>query len=199
MFAVDIDSFWELIEECRAKAHGRAERLAWLEEELARKPVSEVVGFQVCLDRLCELGFTWELWAAAERIFGGWCSDDGFCYFRLWVVGLGRSAFERVVQSPDTLAEVPEVQRLVGRPRGAWGDDDWPEWEELDYVAAEAYERAPRGSDGFSTFHEAVDAQQGADEVVREPLGKRWDVRDEVEAALRLPQLSSRFPVTLQP
>ncbi|MFF0778440.1 DUF4240 domain-containing protein [Streptomyces sp. NPDC003720] len=78
-----ISEWWqpaELIEECRSKAHVRAERLAWLKDELARRPVKETVGFQACLDRLCEQAFTRDLWAAAERIFGGWCSDDGFCY-----------------------------------------------------------------------------------------------------------------------
>ena len=195
---MDNDSFWKIIEECRSKAHGRAERLAWLKDELARRPVKEIVGFQVCLDRLCEQAFTWDLWAAAERIFGGWCSDDGFCYFRLWAVGLGQATFERAVQDPDTLAEAPEVRRLAGQPRGGWGDH-WPEWEELDYVAAEAYEQATQVSDEFATFYEAVDALQSDDEVVRDPLGKRWDVRDEVEASRRLPQLSSRFPITMQP
>lgn len=196
--AVDIDSFWKIIEECRDKAHGRAERLAWLGDELTRRPLPEIAGFQVCLDRLCEQGFTWELWAAAERIFGGWCSDDGFCDFRLWAVGLGRTAFERAVRDPDSLAEAPEVQRLVGRPRGAWGDH-WPGWEELDYVAAEAYEQVTGVSDDFAGFYEVVDALQSGDEVVRAPLGKRWDVRDETEARRRLPQLSSRFPITRQP
>ncbi|MFE4056270.1 DUF4240 domain-containing protein [Streptomyces sp. NPDC059096] len=195
---MDIDSFWKIIEECREKAHDGAERLAWLKDELTRRSVKEIVGFQVCLERLCEQAFTWDLCAAAERIFGGWCSDDGFCYFRLWAVGLGRAAFERAVQVPDTLAEAPEVRRLAGRPRGAWSDH-WPEWEELDYVAAEAYEQTTHVSDEFATFYEAVDALQSDDEVVRDPLGKRWDVRDEIEASRRLPQLSSAFPITVQP
>ncbi|WP_373430749.1 DUF4240 domain-containing protein [Streptomyces sp. B3I8] len=70
----------------------------------------------------------WDLWVATERIFGGWCSDDGFCYFGLWMVGLGRNAFSRAVADPDALADTPEVQCLVARPRGLW-NDDWPEWE----------------------------------------------------------------------
>ncbi|MFE4371700.1 DUF4240 domain-containing protein [Streptomyces sp. NPDC056835] len=176
----------------------RAGRLAWLRDELARRPVAEIVEFQVCLDRLCEQGFSWDLWGAAERIFGGWCSDDSFCYFRLWAVGLGRTTFEQAVRNPDTLAEAPEVRRLVGRPRGSW-DDDWPEWEELDYVAAEAHEQVTGVSDEYEAFYTAVDARQSGDEVVRDPLGERWDVRGEVEATRKLPQLSSKFPITTQP
>lgn len=185
------------MEDCREQAHGMESRSAWLKDELARRPVKEIVGFQVCLDRVCEQAFTWDLWAAAERILGGWCSDDGFCYFRLWAVGLGHTAFERAVQDPDTLAETPEVRRLAGRPRGAWGDH-WPEWEELDYVAAEAHEQTTRACGEFATFHEAVDVLQRDDEALRDPLGKQWDVRDAVEASRRLPQLSSTFPITIR-
>ncbi|MFF6948379.1 DUF4240 domain-containing protein [Streptomyces iakyrus] len=38
--------------------------------------------------------------------------DDGFCYFRLWAVGLAQATYERAVQDPDTLAEAPEVGEL---------------------------------------------------------------------------------------
>ncbi|MFD5897801.1 DUF4240 domain-containing protein [Streptomyces sp. NPDC060366] len=195
---MDIDSFWKLIEHSRGRARGRAGRLAWLRDELARKPMAEIVGFQVCLDRLCEQGFTWELWCAAERIFGGWCSDDSFCYFRLWVVGLGRTMFERAVRDPDTLAEAPEVLRLVGRPRRSW-DDDWPEWEELDYVANYAHEQVTGVPHTDVSFYRAVAAGRSDDVLVRNPLGVRWDVRDEPEATRRLPRLSSQFPITTQP
>lgn len=77
------------------------------------------------------------------RIFGGWCSDDGFEYFRLWLIGRGRDAFEQTVAQPDALGELPEIQCLVGRHRRTWDDDkEWPEWESLDYLASQAYGRA---------------------------------------------------------
>ncbi|MFI6085733.1 DUF4240 domain-containing protein [Streptomyces sp. NPDC051217] len=195
---MDRDTFWKLIEKCRGPALGRAGRLAWLRGELARKPAAEIVGFQVCLDRLCEQGFTWDLWCAAERIFGGWCSDDSFCYFRLWAVGLGSTTFERAVRNPDTLAEAPEVHRLVGRPRRSW-DDNRPEWEELDYVAAMAHEQVTGVPYDAGSFYEAVAARRSGDDVLRNPLGERWDVRDELEATRKLPQLSTKFPITTQP
>ncbi|MEU0955518.1 DUF4240 domain-containing protein [Streptomyces niveus] len=195
---MDVDSFWKLIEECRDQECGRAGRLAWLRGELARRPVEEIAAFQVCLDRRCQEGFTWDLWCAAEQIFGGWCSDDGFCYFRLWAVGLGRTAFERAVRNPDTLAEAPEVQSLMGRSRRSWGDD-WPEWEQLDYVAATAHEQMTGAPYDNRVFYEAVAALRIGDEMVRDPRGEHWDIRDEREATYKLPRLSSAFPITTQP
>jgi hypothetical protein len=91
---------------------------------------SEIVGFQICLDRALAPTCTWDLWTAADRITG-WCSGDGFFYFRLWPVGLGRDLFERLVRDPDALAEVPEVTRLAGRDREDWDDEEWLAWEEL--------------------------------------------------------------------
>jgi hypothetical protein len=146
------------------------------------------------LDEVTHEAFTWDLWAAADRIFGGWCSDDGFCYFVLWMIGLGREAFSQAVAHPDALADSPEVQGLVGRPREVW-NDDWPGWESLDYVAMEAYGiLAGVDDDCGEAFYEAIDAEQhGAGSSG--PLGKRWDVRGEDEASRRLPRLSAMFPL----
>ncbi|MEV7432584.1 DUF4240 domain-containing protein [Streptomyces griseoviridis] len=192
---MDADSFWRLIEECRRQAQGPDERLAWLRGALARRSLAEVVRFQVRLDEVAHEAFTWDLWAAADRIFGGWCSDDGFCCFGLWMAGLGRDAFSRALADPDSLADVPEVQRLVGRPREMW-NDDWPEWESLDYVALEAYGSLIGVDDDCSeAFYEDDETEQGDGESSSEPLGQRWDVRREDEAARKLPRLSVMFPL----
>lgn len=193
--AVDIDSFWKLIDECRRQTRGRDVRLTWLRDELSRRPLTEVVQFQVRLDEVTCEAFTWDLWAAAERIFGGWCSDDGFCYFGLWMVGTGREAFARAVTDPDALADTPEVQCLAGRPREVW-NDDWPDWESLDYVAVEAYGLLTRAADDCGdAFYEAVEAEKGAVDGNRGPRGERWDVRCEDEAMRKLPRLSAMFPL----
>ncbi|MFF4354235.1 DUF4240 domain-containing protein [Streptomyces sp. NPDC001530] len=196
---MDTDSFWELIEQCRRHSRSQDERLAWLRDQLSRRPPAEAVRFQVCLDQVTHEAFTWDLWAAADRIFGGWCSDDGFCYFGLWLVGLGRAAFARAVADPDTLADTPEVRCLAGRPREGWNNDDWPGWESLDYIAMEAYGRLTGVDDDCGdAFHEAVDAveaEQGGANGNLGPRGARWDVRREDEAARRLPKLSAMFPL----
>ncbi|MET7744785.1 DUF4240 domain-containing protein [Streptomyces sp. NPDC005385] len=191
---MDIDSFWKLVEECRQQARGRDERLAWLRDELSRRPLTEIVQFQVRLDEVTLEVFTWDLWAAADRIFGGGCSDDGFCYFGLWMVGIGREAFVRAVIDPDSLADTPEVQCLVGRPRELWSDD-WPEWESLDYVAMETYGLLTGIDDCGNAFYEAIEAEQDDVGRIRGPLGEQWDVRSEAEAARKLPQLSAMFPL----
>lgn len=79
----------------------------------------------------------WDLWGAGYVIHGG-MSDDGFAYFRNWLVGQGRSLFEQALADPDSLAElIPEGRQaaleLVGlahAPSDAWeelrADSDRP-------------------------------------------------------------------------
>ena len=195
---MDFEAFWALVEASRVAAPGRRARRGFLREHLAGLPVAEVVGFQVCLDRLCAAAWDWDLWGAAARIYGGWCSDDGFDDFRLWLVGCGQEVFERAVAAPDSLAEVEQVRRLAGRPRSAWDDDtEWPGWEELDYIAGDAYALMSGDDDECrEEFHDLVEAVHGPDAFSRDPAGVRWSAADAEAAAARIPALAAAFPIT---
>ncbi|MFF8883858.1 DUF4240 domain-containing protein [Streptomyces flaveolus] len=191
---MNVESFWGLMETCRRQAEGRDARLAWMRNELSRRSQMEIVEFQLRLDQVTRQTFHWDLVAAAERIFGGRCSDDDFDYFGLWMVGLGGEIFGRAVLDPDALADAPEVLALAGRSWRDWGED-WPGWELLDYVASEAYELVTGDPDPCSEeFYAAVRAQRGEHVVSRGLAGERWNARAGAEATRRLPRLSTMFP-----
>ncbi|MGW8766876.1 DUF4240 domain-containing protein [Streptomyces sp. NPDC055815] len=188
------DAFWALIDELGRRPGDRDERLEWLRTELVRRPAAESVEFQVRLERATERADTRAVWAAADRIEGGHCTDDGFHYFTLWLVGQGRKVYESVLADPDALADLPGVRALVGRHHDEWDDDEWPEWEELDYVAQDAWDEltGQEGDDGeefLDAVEEAEDAAEAAgeweeDEESREP-------RPEGSA---IPRLTALFP-----
>ena len=46
-----------------------------------------------------------DLWRVANLANGG-ASHDGFYYFRLWLVGMGKQVFEAALADPDSLADV---------------------------------------------------------------------------------------------
>jgi hypothetical protein len=197
---METDSFWTLIADCRRQGLSGDKRDAWLHDALTRLPAPEIIRFQACLEQVIGEAFTWNLWAAADLIFGGWCSDDTFCYFQRWIVGLGRPVFEAAVSDPDVLAYAPEVLRLSGRPREAWHSDDRPQWESLTSLAPRAYERVTGvPEDGGDSFHAAVQALLNAvpavARVLTAPRGRRWSVLDESESARRLPRLTGMFPL----
>jgi hypothetical protein len=194
---MNLASFWLLIEESLRHSSARSRREAFLLTRLSAHSADDIVQFQVHLDHACGLAYTWDLWGAAMRIFGGWCSDDGFEYFRLWLIGRGRDVFERALSEPDSLADFPEIQRLVGRHPRTWSsDEEWPEWESLDYIASQAFPPMTGNADDCEeAFYGAVEARHTRTGFAREPAGERWDAREEAVAELKVPRLTALFPL----
>ena len=194
---MDAEGFWQLIATSVENASSRSAREHILKDRLTTLPPADIVAFQAFLDQARNHAFTWDLWGAAVRIFGGWCSDDGFDYFRLWLIGQGRATFECAAASPDSLAGVSSISRLAGRPRREWDDDEeWPEWESLDYVAKDAYESATGDASEYGkAFYDAVKIQLSSTTFKRNPEGERWDAKDEAIAALKIPLLAACFPL----
>lgn len=130
-------TFWELCERHLARGRGDddEERVERLTAALAKLPPREIVDFQRLLDDAMDRAYRWDLWGAAYVILGG-CSDDGFEYFRAWLVSRGRAVYEAALRDPESLAD--QVQ----------DDPDWaPDLESLLYAATEAYETATEGDE----------------------------------------------------
>ena len=101
------DTFWNLIDTSRASGDLNRQGDA-LESLLAEVPVEELVSFHSHFYELFHAAYRADLWGAAYIIIGG-CSDDGFDYFRAYLIGRGKAAYEAALKSPDSLAEVVEV------------------------------------------------------------------------------------------
>lgn len=185
VLGMDLNAFWALVESSAAEARDQDDRLKRLTTALAALPRTEVVEFAVRLDEVRRRVDTWAHWHAAYVICGGLCSDDGFFYFQAWLAGQGREAFEAVAASPDALASLPHVRLLASRGGvHAWADDDWPDWEGLDHVAAEA----------FDGDLDAELASRGLELLVSpEPPGEQWDFADPAEISARIPRLGTLF------
>ncbi|MFJ1879470.1 DUF4240 domain-containing protein [Streptomyces sp. NPDC088137] len=109
---MDTTDFWNLIDDARAQVTDPEDAEAVVERAsalLAARPRDEIVVAQQLLWDLMAASYRAPLWAAAYTINGG-CSDDGFDYFRGWLIAQGREVFERVVADPDTLAELPVIR-----------------------------------------------------------------------------------------
>ena len=187
---VDRDEFWALVERSSSQEgpEGRAE---WLTRRLTKLPAAEIEDFQEHVDELHDRADRWVLWGAAWLVCGGLCSDDGFWYFQAWLVGQGRVVFDLVTADPDALAEVPAVRALAGRSSGHWAEAEWPDWESLDYVAEEAYEKVT----GADDLEDVLEKRRGS--VFRawpEPADDRFEFDDEAEMARRYPKLMAMFP-----
>lgn len=176
---MDLAEFWDLVERSGEKEPDPDERAAWLTEQLAALSPAEIVDFRKHLDSLHHLADTWNMWGAADLICGG-ANDDAFWYFQLWLIGLGRETFERALANPDSLADVPLVREIADSDDG--DDFGWPDWEQLDYVADDAYEELT-GKDLDETVG---DGSPGLTD-------EEFDLDDQAEQERRYPRLFEMF------
>ncbi|MFD3502967.1 DUF4240 domain-containing protein [Streptomyces sp. NPDC058678] len=117
--------FWQLIAAARDQSLDPDESETVARETtslLATRPAEEMVAAQQVLWDLMAASYTNPLWAAAYVINGG-CSDDGFDYFRGWLIGQGRKVFERIIADPDALAELSIVQASAADGRDLEGEE----------------------------------------------------------------------------
>ena len=99
--------FWQLIEAVKKAAGADLEsRPAVLQKHLSSLEPEEIQGFQQRYEALLLEANSWNLWGAAYLMNGG-CSDDGFKYFRDWLISEGQKTFKGAVANPDSLASIP--------------------------------------------------------------------------------------------
>jgi len=174
---VDTQQFWKLIDDARRQVADPTDGYAVAARAtalLSARPGEEIVAAGQVLRKLMADSYRSPLWAAAYLINGG-CSDDGFEYFRGWLIVQGREVFERIVADPDALAGLPFIRAQMP------GEAD-AECEATLYIALKA--------------HRAATGQNLPDRVftIRYPeLDPEWDFNfdDLTELRRRLPRLAA--------
>ena len=107
---MDTDQFWKIVDVAKSHAGGDVEaRVESLGRQLASLSLEELQAFQHQYDARNQESYRWSLWGAAYLMNGG-CSDDGFRYFRDWLISEGRAVFEAALVSADSLAQLPRVE-----------------------------------------------------------------------------------------
>src|SRR5205823_2224461 len=116
-----------------------------------------------------------DLWGAAT-VVNTFCSDDGFLYFRCWLVSRGQRVYMEALRDPDSIISVVrrgqrhEMEDLLSVPREAW---------KL---------RTRRPETEFDELGKGVNVG-----FRDEPEGEEWDFHDEEEVRQRFPRLAERF------
>lgn len=163
-----IEQFWQTIDKARTGSNPMSpsaspEKLA---EVLKPLPADDVKSFLFHFySRLIELN-RWNIWGAGYVIAGG-MGDDSFHYFRSWIIGKGKAAFDQALSDPDSL--------------GSWIDDEDVDNELLEYVALDILEANGIEDDPRDDIEESADD---------EPKGDPFD-EDEVERSY--PKLAAVF------
>jgi Protein of unknown function (DUF4240) len=100
------DQFWTIIEAAKLESEGDAEaQLEAMQTELNALEPADIMEFQRLFDQFHRVSYRADLWGAAYIMNGG-ASDDGFDYFRGWLIAQGKKVFEAALESPDSLSDV---------------------------------------------------------------------------------------------
>lgn len=161
---MDTQGFWAVVRQAQAGADGCEAFAERVVDHLVTLPVSEIHEFKRVMDELLDRAYTWDLWGAAFVINGG-CSDDGFEYFRCWLLTQGEQAYERALEDPESLAAIAVEDG---------------ECEAFLYAPVEAIKQVS-GPDALQPRYRPHPA---------EPAGTPWE---EEELDARFPKLTAKF------
>ncbi len=180
--ALDEDDFWKLIEAARVSVGGRNDdSLAGaLVASLSSAPEQQIFGFALRFYELHGRAYTSHLWCTAYVANGG-CSDDGFDYFRAWLIGCGREVYYAALADPDSL-----VDALSEAKASASGD---AENELLLAVAFDAYKKKTKKSD----YYEVLNTLHVGDSHASFPLEFDWVEEDSETWRKICPRVFAKF------
>ncbi len=170
MQQMDAQRFWGIMDRTAVHEADPEAQLDALREEMDTLTAAEVLAFRNTFEAQLERAYTWDLWAVAYIAHGG-ASDDGFEYFRRWMVSRGQAVFEQLLAHPDDLAGL-----LAGDMEGVL------EFEEILYVTDEVW------SDKTDQGIEDMPIEMASMTIGRQPRGEPFDEDPE--------QLERRFPNT---
>jgi hypothetical protein len=162
---MDENTFWQIIEAAKSVA-GRDydARPSALEVQLGSLDLGALGAFQRRYEGYLLQAHRWDLWGAAYLMNGG-CSDDGFKYFRDWLISEGRGIYEGALANPESLADFP--------PR------EYFELESFGYAALKVFAHKGGG-----------ELERDFQVELAAPTGKEWK---ESELAAMFPKLASKY------
>jgi hypothetical protein len=131
---VDPRQFWQLIERSKAESEDDCDRQAdALTALLLEVSATDIMAFGRLFEQYADQAYRNDLWAAAYIINGG-CSDDGFEYFRRWLIGQGEAVYTAALRDPESLLFVVTPYNQDNPFLGY-------ECEPLGWVAGQVYEQ----------------------------------------------------------
>jgi hypothetical protein len=170
---VDEKRFWDIIDSCCRPDASPDEWEDALHEALVNLPPSEILHFDWLFQAKTAAAYSRDLWGAAYLINGG-ASDDGFYYFRCWLVGRGKRVYESALANPDSLSDIlPQEEdaeaEIYAVARYAWFEaTNQPDTTRIDYGSL------------------------GPPPKLR-LAGKKWDFDDDAAVRKRFPRLAAIY------
>lgn len=173
---LDEETYWDLIDASLKATRNQEGQEQYLIRELVKRTPKEIIGFRLRTDKLLYDTYTSDMWCAGYIMNGG-CSDDGFEYFRNWLISRGRETYYKAKESPDYLVREAVKGAHTYEFEGFW------------YVALNAFEQKT-GKDLYDYIdNEKFTTREGQ----YPPITFTWKEGDPESMRRICPKLFERF------
>lgn len=170
------DQFWAIVAKSLQDADDQDAQEQSLLQQLGQLSPADMIGFRLRTDKLLYDSYNAAFWCAGYIMNGG-CSDDGFEYFRNWVISRGRDVYYKAMENPDTLASQIDE------------DIESYEFESFWYVALEAFEKKT----GKDLYEFIDDTNHPYSEFNYPPIEFTWKEDDPASMQAICPTLFERM------
>lgn len=109
---LDEESYWTIIENSIKETTNQEDQELYLISKLEQLSPKEMIGFRLRTDKLLFDSYTSNLWCADYIISNG-AMEDGFDYFRCWLISRGKEAFYKSQESSDYLVNLVDKEPKV--------------------------------------------------------------------------------------
>lgn len=124
---LDETIFWNIVDSSVKNTKNQDAQERFLVKEIEKLTPKQMIGFRLRTDKLLYDTYNSEMWCAGYIMNGG-CSDDGFEYFRNWIIARGKETYYKAKENPDSL-----ISEFVE-------GEEYYDFESFWYVALTAFE-----------------------------------------------------------
>lgn len=124
---LDETIFWNIVDASVKNTKNQDEQERLLVKKIEKLTPKQMIGFRLRTDKLLYDTYNSEMWCAGYIMNGG-CSDDGFEYFRNWIISRGQDTYYKAKENPDSL-----ISEFVE-------GEEYYDFESFWYVALTAFE-----------------------------------------------------------
>ncbi len=138
--------FWKIIESSMYECGEEKYQDECLEIILLRHTPDQILEFYRIFNQYHQKADKGYIWAAGMLLNSGHGTDDGFIYFRNWLISSGKEVYFNALKNPDSLAEANVYKDVDGHPDA--------EFEEFSYIPVEIYEKKTNGRNLYEDLDE---------------------------------------------
>lgn len=124
---LDETIFWNIVDSSVKNTKNQDAQEKFLVKEIEKLTPKQIIGFRLRTDKFLYDTYNSEMWCAGYIMNGG-CSDDGFEYFRNWIISRGKDTYYKAKENPDSLIS----EFIEG--------EEYYDFEDFWYVALTAFE-----------------------------------------------------------